>query len=346
MSSSTSSSEPGAAPSAGASAAARWARFVRAFAVTAAVALTGALTLAFLLDPYDTGHTPLTFTEGVRPQGPRTAAASRGRDPAFRAAIFGNSHVQMISPENLTAATTTPFVSLIAPGSGPRSALLLLDWFLRHHPRDAKAVIIGIDDAWCSADPAMPEPNPFPYWLYERSLRDYLVGLMRFDVLEELQRRVTFVLARQPPRARPDGYWDYEADYTLSRHDTDPEKRAKLAQPASFAAPNLTGRYPAAERLEAALAEATARPAVILVRPPVYHTALPAPGTPEAVSDAACRDAFAALAARRPRTALIDWRRDRPELRDPNQFFDHSHYRAPIARLVEADIAAALASLR
>ena len=47
MSSSTSSSEPPQA----APAAVRWAGFVRAFAVTAAVALIGALTLAFLLDP-------------------------------------------------------------------------------------------------------------------------------------------------------------------------------------------------------------------------------------------------------------------------------------------------------
>ncbi|KPF71560.1 hypothetical protein IP69_06205 [Bosea sp. AAP35] len=57
-------------------------------------------------------------------------------------------------------------------------------------------------------------------------------------------------------------------------------------------------------------------------------------------------NAFAALAARRPRTALIDWRIDRPELHDPNQFRDPGHYRQPLARLVEADIEAALATMR
>jgi hypothetical protein len=30
---------------------------------------------------------------------------------------------------------------------------------------------------------------------------------------------------------------------------------------------------------------------------------------------------------------------------DPNQFFDHSHCRQPLTRLVEADIAAALAAM-
>ena len=342
MSSSTSSSEPPEA----APAAARWAGFVRAFAVTAAVALIGALTLAFLLDPYDTGRTPLTFNDGVRPQGPRTAAASRGRDPAFRAAIFGNSHIQLISPQRLTQATGIPFVSLIAPGSRPKEALVLIDWFLRHHPGTTDALVIGVDDYWCTGDPALPAALPFPYWLYTKSLRDYLVGLMRFDVIEEFQRRLAFVLARNPERARPDGYWDYEPNYASQGYDADPAIRAKLDGPGEALTRNLTGRHPAAQQLATLLAAAPADLPVILLRPPVYRTALPAPGTPEAVSDAACRDAFAALAQRRPRTALIDWRRDRPELRDPNQFFDHSHYRRPIALLVEAEIAAAMASLR
>ncbi len=341
MSSSTSSSEPGKpAP------AARWGGFVRAFAVTAAAALIGTLTLAVLLDPYDTGRTPLSFSEGVRPQGPRTAAASRGRDPAFRAAIFGNSHIQLISPERLTQATGVPFVSLIAPGSRPREAMVLIDWFLRHHPATAEALVIGVDDYWCTGDPALPAALPFPYWLYAASLRDYLVGLMRFDVIEEFQRRLAFILARAPERARPDGYWDYEPNYASQGYDADPAIRAKLDGSGEALTRNLTGRHPAAEKLKAQLAAAPAGLPVILVRPPVYRTALPAPGTPDAASEAACRDAFAALAAGRPRTALVDWRRDRPELRDPNQFFDHSHYRQPIARLVEADIAAALRTLR
>ena len=90
---------------------------------------------------------------------------------------------------------------------------------------------------------------------------------------------------------------------------------------------------------------APAETALILLRPPVYVTALSKPGTRDAAADAACRKAFADLAARRPRTALVDWRVDRPELRDSSLFFDHSHYRQPIARLVEADIAEAIRKL-
>ncbi|PTM42376.1 hypothetical protein [Bosea sp. 124] len=346
MSSSISSSEHDAAsiPPAPASAA-RWGSFVRGFVITAAAVLVGTLALAFLIDPYDTGHTPLSLREGVRPQGPRTAAASRGRDLAFSAAIFGNSHVQLLSPDALRADTGIPFVSLIAPASGPKEGLVLIDWFLRHRREPARAVIVGIDALWCTANPAMPNDKPFPFWLYSRSPTDYLVGLLRFDVLEEFQRRIVYLLTGKGERARRDGYWDYEPNYIGMGYDTAPAKRAALEVIGESGGGNAKGPYPAAQALEALMNTAPGT-ALILLRPPVYHKVLPIPGSADAAADAGCRDAFAALAARRPRTALIDWRTDRPELRDPNRFFDQTHYRQSIARLVEADIAAALAALR
>ena len=53
----------------------------------AAVLLIGILGAAYAIDPYDTGRSGLLKKPGVRPQGPRTANASRGRDPAFNAAV-------------------------------------------------------------------------------------------------------------------------------------------------------------------------------------------------------------------------------------------------------------------
>lgn len=345
MSSSTSSSDAALAPgSAAAASEARWAGFARGFVVTAVVALIGTLTLAWLIDPYGTGNTPLSLREGVRPQGPRTAAASRGRDPAFQAAIFGNSHVQLLSPDRLLAQTGIPFVSLMAPASGPKEGLVLMDWFLRHRREAPQAVIVGIDDLWCTADPAMPNAKPFPFWLYSRDQREYLVGLLRFDVLEEFQRRIVYLMTGRGERARPDGYWDYEPSYTGMGYDRDPGKRAELETYMPIGG-NADGPYPAAKALEAMMAQVPGT-RLILLRPPVYRSALPRPGSPSEKLDAGCRAAFAELAARRPLTALIDWRRDRPELYDPNQFFDRSHYRQPLARLVEAEIAAALKAMR
>ena len=337
MSSFTSSSErPGLQ--------ARWTRFVLAFLATMVIALALLLATVFLLDPYDTGRSPLALGQGVREQGPRTAAASRGRDPAFRGAIFGNSQIQLISPEELKARTGIPFVSLIAPATGPRETLVLLDWFLSHRREKAEAIVIGIDDRWCTADPALPSDKPFPYWLFERSLPRYLAGLLRFEAAEEVPRRIEYLSSGGKGRARPDGYWNYEGDYLRQGYETDPSIRARLKNPAETSGSNVDGPFPAATRLAEAM-RAAPETRLILVRPPVYATALPQPGSRSSAADAACRDAFATLAANRPLTRLVDGREDRPELHDPSLFFDHRHYRQPVARLMEARIAEAIRSL-
>jgi len=339
MSSSTSSSEQAAR-------AAKWTGFTGAFLSAAVLIAAAFLTAAFLIDPYDSGRSPLKLGEGVRPQGPRTALASRGRDPRFTGAIFGNSHIQLISPEELRAKTGIPFVSLIAPATQPKETFATIDWFLRHHRETPpKAIVVGIDNYWCTANPALPNEKPFPFWLLSRSLSEYVGGLMRFDLLEELPRRISYLTSGKAERARPDGYWDYESGYGVQGYGTNPEIIARLQKPIEAGGGNVDGPFPAATGLEALMKAAPAGTALILVRPPVYVTALSKPGTRDAAADAACRKAFADLAARRARTALVDWRVDRPELRDPSLFFDHSHYRQPIARLVEADIAEAIRKL-
>ncbi|RDJ27297.1 hypothetical protein DWF00_10015 [Bosea caraganae] len=328
-----------------AAAARRAAGFPWAFVATVAALLALFLLTVFLLDPYDTGRSPLRLKEGVRMQGPRTAAASRGRDQAFNAAIFGNSHVQMLSPEELKAKTGLAFVSLIAPASGPKETLTLIDWFLRHRREPARALVIGIDSYWCTADPTLPNERPFPYWLFSRNLAEYLSGLLRFDVFEEMNHRIRYLLAREPKRGRPDGYWDYSEGYEIQGALED-SGRQRLGKHFDSSGGNATGPFPAATALAAMLDTAPPELRLVLVRPPVYQSALPAPGSAEPAADAACRAPFQALADKRPHTAMVDMRLDSPITRDPANFYDHTHYRRNVARLVESEIAAALATLR
>jgi hypothetical protein len=324
----------------------RWRACTWALLLTAAIVTGLLLATAFLIDPYDTGRSPLPLGPGVRAQGPRTAAASRGRDPAFDAAILGNSHVQILEPAALRDRTGLAFVSLATPGTGPKEALALLDWFLRQRRQPARALVIGIDEHWCTADAGLPNARPFPFWLLSPALPDYLIGLLRFSVLEELPRRIAYLVDRTPERARPDGYWDYGPDFTAQGEAAERARRSELAMRQERGGGNLAGPFPAATALGELLARTGPDLALVLLRPPAHVTALAVPGSEDARADLACKAAFAALAARRPRTALIDWRIDRPENRDPGQFYDHTHYRHGLARLVEADIAAALSTLR
>src|SRR5215204_4590152 len=141
-----------------------WRRFARDFVIGATAILGSLLAIVYALDPFDTGRPGLFAKAGVRPQGPRTAGASRGRDPAFNAAVIGNSHVQLLSPERLGALTGLSFVQLTIPATRPKEQFAVIGWFMRHHP-DARALVIGADNHWCTPDPAIPIEKPFPFWL-------------------------------------------------------------------------------------------------------------------------------------------------------------------------------------
>jgi hypothetical protein len=319
-----------------------WRRFAAVFVAGAAVLLVGIVAFAYALDPYDTGRSTLFHKPGVRPQGPRTAGPSRGRDPAFNAAIIGNSHIQLLSPERLKPLTGLSFVQLSVPATGPKEQFVLADWFVRHH-RDARALVIGADDRWCVADPALPNLKPFPFWLYSRDPLEYAGGLVRYHVLEEITRRLAYLSSRRAERARPDGYWDYEPNYIGLGYDRRPEIRVSFDRPASSDyIGNTTGRFPAAERLREVIAGLPPHLAVVVLFPPVHAQLLPQPGSAGEVADRSCKAALTAALSTRPNAALFDWRRDRPELRDAAAFFDLTHYRRPIAELVEKEMATAL----
>ena len=322
-----------------------WRRFAAAFAWTAAGLLGGYLALATLVDPYDSGRSRLLSAGGVRPQGPRTAAASRGRDPAFTGAIIGNSHIQLVEPSRLGALTGIPFVQLSVPATGPGEQFLLLDWYLRHHPNPA-ALVVAADEYWCTDDPALPNAKPFPFWLFSDSVPAYLRGLMRFSVAQEVVGRIGWLLRARRPLARADGWWDYEPDYLRQGYADDPRLVADRDKRAPDAPdPGRAGPFPAAERFAALLARVPAATPVLLVFPPLYAPGLPRPGTAREAAEAACKGAVRAALATHPASAVLDWRRDRPELHDSAQFFDQTHYRHPLARHLTDEMGASLRRL-
>lgn len=324
-----------------------WAGFARLFLAVAAGLFLGYLALAFIVDPYDSGRSTLLSAGAVRQQGPRTAAALRGRDPAFSGAVIGNSHIQLVEPARLSAATGIPFVQLSVPATGPGEQLALIGWFLRHHPRP-DALVLSIDDLWCTDDPALPNDKPFPFWLYGPDTLSYLRGLLRWPVAQEVFGRIGWLLGARRKTARADGFWDYEPDY-IRLGDLDGE-RFRIAR--ETPAPDAADRgkagpgFPAAERLGAVMAALPPETPVVMVFPPVYAAGAARAGTPRARAEAACRDAMRAALARHPRSAVVDGRQDRPALRDPTLFFDRTHYRHGLARPLADDIAATLNGLR
>jgi hypothetical protein len=320
----------------------------------AAIVLAVVLTAIYLIEPYDTGRSPFFSHAGLRALAPATGNASRGRNPDFNAMIVGNSRIQLISPERLKKATGLDFVQMSVPGSGPKEQLTLIGWFLSHRREPAKALLVSIDETWCTSDPALASERPFPFWLYAASPLEYARGLLRWEVLEEVPPRLTYLLGMSAERSRPDGYWDYDAEYTQRGDKMAAAHRQELAAKPYANAQRydrdpLVGMrdFPAAHRIGIVATSLPEDAALILVVPPLYKNSLPPEGTEQAFRLQACKEAIVGAAQKgHARTALVDWRTDRPETRNPAWFFDKIHYRQPIAQAMEADIAETLRRLR
>src|SRR6478672_174611 len=215
-------------PDAAAGRPAEWRRFSATLLIAAAALFAGLFGAAVALDPYNTGRFSLVSTRGVPYQGPRTANASRGRDPAFDSAVIGNSHIQLLKPQRLDAALGASFVSLVVPGTGPREQLTMLDYFARRH-RTPNVLILGIDGQWCTPSQAPPLAHPFPCWLYGEDDWEYRRGLLRLDTLWRLDPRIRQITTGRKSLAIADGYWDYERDYWLQGRDAPEVARRGLA---------------------------------------------------------------------------------------------------------------------
>jgi hypothetical protein len=137
--------------------------------------------------------------------------------------------------------------------------------------------------------------------------------------------------------SHPRGYDDYEARRPADYHfDFPPLPPAASAPPAIDLG---TRAFPAIDRLAAELAAVPGgMPPLVVVFPPVYAAALPS----DAQSVAAlmeCKARLARLAAGTPRGGFLDFLVDSPTTRDQANFQDTDHYRAPVARRIEQEIA-------
>lgn len=325
-----SSSIPNSAPHAAA-----WRSWLVAFAAVFAVSAAIVALVILLLDPYDSGRYPVFRFAGIDDENPRSAVASRGRDPQFNAAVVGDSSAQLLEPASLSRLTGLSFVQLTVPSSGPREQLAILDWFVLHHRRPG-GMVIDTDAPWCAQDAAMPILYPFPFWLYGESDLDYLRNVFNWQALGRVIRRVKVVVGLTAPIAS-DGYSDYEINAPKEFH---PNRQPPIAHAARAAEP---ATYPAIAALKKAIAALPPETPVALVMPPVFFTQIEQ-GPEPSFNLAACKAALRRLAAGRAHTNFLDFRIDTAITRNPANFVDYVHYRAPLARRIEHAIADAIRS--
>jgi hypothetical protein len=315
-----------------------WTRFAVLYLAVFFIGSAAILLLILAIDPYDSGRFPSLRLVGIVDENPRTAVVSRGRDAQFKAAVVGNSHGQLLSPARLSQATGVRFVQLTVPGTGPREQFAVMRWFARHHARIGALVLVA-DLGWCTQDAKLPMVNPFPFWLYSESDLEYLSNIFSTRSLDLGFRRVMLALGWRTP-SDPAGYWDYEAGRPWTFNPPIPEE-----QPPAASRFEREFSFPAILPLSSHVERLPARTPLIIVMAPIFFTELPRAGSEDAARLAQCKQALARLAAARPGSAFLDYLLDTPMTRDPKNFMDAAHYRADVAKRIEADIARALAAV-
>ena len=309
-----------------------WGYWLVTFLAVLALGAAAIFALVLIVDPYDSGRVGLTGIKGVNDASPRTANASRARDPQFDSAVIGNSTGQLLKPAELSQLTGLRFVQLTVPGTGPREQLAILDYFVRHHPKMG-ALVFVTDASWCQRDAALPLQHPFPFWLYGESNRDFLTRQFSSRALTLTWRRILVGLGLRQ-RSAPDGFWDYEAE--------GPREFQPVIAPRDDGGPapgNVSEDFPAVALLKEAIRGLPPDLPVVLVAPPSYAATLPRAGSFADAEAQACNTALRKLVAGRPQSNFIDYRVDNALTRERANFMDLGHYRAIIARRMEQGIA-------
>ena len=170
--------------------------------------------------------------------------ASRGRNPIFNAAIFGNSHGQLIDPDRLSRLTGMNFVQMTTPGSGPREQLILMRYFLRHH-KTVRGLVMTFDQTWCTHDPELPALYNLPLWLFSESNVEYVAGMLNMRAIAARAVVSRWRLGKSTP-IDPSGYWNYEIGKIWNFN---PPERGYTALPADATAPINTD-FPAIAALD------------------------------------------------------------------------------------------------
>ena len=315
-----------------------WKQWIAIFVAWLVLGFGGLYSFVLFLDPYDTGQFAVVKITGIVDESPRTAVASRARDARFDAAIVGNSTGQLLAPKQLSELTGSHFVQLTMPGTGPREQFVTMHWFARHHPR-ISALVIVTDETWCTQDP------PCPY-----SIRFHF-GCTRTACLNILA-----VYSRGKRSTVHSGafYWRWgcvrrpnPVAMSITRRGGLEFSSRSHRTAGGFATPAFRFRtiVPCRRQIARLNARSAGNAGRVRHAPRILH-AHSAAGQRCGSSCWRCKAGLAAAVADRPRSGFLDFLINNAVTRDPENFMDYKHYRAAIAREMEAQIAARLRSGR
>ena len=289
-----------------------------------------------LVDPWDT--LPLS------PPAPRVPISSNARysfpalarSARFDSVVLGTSTARLLAPAQLNSQFGARFANLAMNSATAWEQVQLLHVFLRAHPAP-RAVLIGLDQAWCGDTAAETTPRPFPRWMYGANLWPAYREMLTPYAVQEAINQAAVLLRLKRPRYGLDGYTSFvpdDAAYDPARVDA-----AFARWPAVDTTPATPGEpfaFPALPRLIEALGAIPPDTRVVLFFVPTYVTQHGAPGTRDMARWAACKARVVAMAER---ATVLDFMWASPITTDRANYWDPLHYRVAVAARLAASLA-------
>jgi hypothetical protein len=292
-----------------------------------------------LVDPW--GMLPLSLPLPRVPisTNARFSFPALARSPAFDAAIFGTSTSRMLRPAMLDGPFAAHFVNLAMNSATALEQSRMLALFTRFHPAP-RAVLIGLDVAWCERVPREDSGRPFPAWMYAGSPWRGYREIANLYALQEAANQFAVVIGLKRRRYGLDGYTSFLPDDRLY----DPARVAATFKQWGDAPndPALPVTLPALAMLDAQLSALPAATRKVLAFMPSEIGQHGLPGSDVATLLAACKTAVTDIARRIPGSLVVDFQIDSPITRVRDNYWDPLHYRIGIADRIMRDLADAL----
>jgi hypothetical protein len=206
-------------------------------------------------------------------------------------------------------------------------------------------VVVAMDRTWCEADRLFARDriaHPFPFWIYDGSPLAYAARILTIDRISLSTRKLKILLGWSRPRARVDGYDNFELG-RMWRVDEAWERLRSEGQMEWFTAADVPtmNSFAALDALDALIGGLPPEVRVVLLFTPYFSGVLPAQGTSTAQRLERCKVRVERLAAIRT-VGYLDFLQDNAMTREAANFWDPTHYRIHIGRAMENEIAALL----